>query len=154
MNNKEIIKRYAGMENIIEIGEEITRDLDSVSSVLRESVESIDNFYEDNFYRCDTINKSMLDYISRRLDISKKNINKFEEELETYSNYDSSEEILSIKSDIFEKLDYSQDMNMFLRIEFEDYLIKIESVKGIVEDIILNLNKQRTDPFVMTKSMM
>lgn len=154
MKSRNILNTFTGIDNLIEIGEEITRDLDSLSSVLRESVDSFDYFVENNHYTCNTLNKPMLDYISKKINLSQENISKFEDELELLSNYDRSEDVLDLNDDILEKLNVTDEMNVFLRIQLEEYLIKLESVKEIVEDIVLNLNKQQTDPFLANKFLM
>lgn len=154
MKSRNILNTFTGIDNLIEIGEEITRDLDSLSAVLRDSVDSFDYFVENNHYTCNTLDKPMLDYISKKIDISKENISKFEDELEMLSNYDRSDDILNLSDDILEKLNFTNEMNVFLRIQLEEYLIKLESVKDIVEDIVLSLNKQQTDPFLANKFLM
>lgn len=154
MDNIDFFKKTFELESIIKIGEEITKELEIVSNTLRKNFNDLESFIEDEGYKSKILNKDLLRYLSKTIKSSERNIDKFERELEAISNYNSNEDILIIDSEFLDKLNIMNKMNIYLRFELEEYLLNLEVVKGIVEDITNNLNKQKTDRLLGSKMLM
>lgn len=142
------------MQNLIDIGEEITRELDSISSILKENVDGIDLYLNNSNYRGKTLDNRMFDYLLDKIESSKEYINIFENELELISNYDRANNILDIENDFIMKLNMSSDINLFSRIRIEEYIKNVDSVRLIIEDITNNLNKQKSDYLLASRFIM
>ncbi|MFB0972319.1 MAG: hypothetical protein QMB54_04980, partial [Neofamilia sp.] len=78
----------------------------------------------------------------------------FEEELETFSNYNSGEELLMVDNKFLEKLNLTNELNIFLRIQLEEYISNLDDVKTIVDEITTSLNKQRTEQYLGSRMLM
>ena len=96
----------------------------------------------------------MLNYVRKTLKSSELNIEKFESELEMISNYNREDEILDLDLRFLDKLNFSSTMNLYLRMELEEYLVRWDIVKGIMEGITTNVNKQKSDKVLASNILM
>ena len=85
---------------------------------------------------------------------SKIKLNIFEEELESFSNYNSDEELLVVDNNFLDKLNLTNELNIFLRIQLEEYISSLNNVKTIVDEITTSLNKQRTEQYLGSRMLM
>lgn len=154
MINQNVFDNDIELQNLIDIGEEITRELDSISSILKENVDGIDLYLNNSNYRGKTLDNRMFDYLLDKIESSKEYINIFENELELISNYDRANNILDIENDFIMKLNMSSDINLFSRIRIEEYIKNVDSVRLIIEDITNNLNKQKSDYLLASRFIM
>lgn len=153
-NNIDIIQKAIEIESIIEIGQEISTELELVSNVLRSHFDNLEYFIDNKDHINDPINKDLINYIKNSIRESKLHISKFESELEEISNYNREDDILKINSKVIDKLQFSKNINIFLRFELEECILKMEVIKDIIEDITNNLNKQKTDRLLGSKMVM
>lgn len=154
MRSREYLDYAMSVENVVEIGEEISKELEIVTSVMRNNVEQMELFLDDKKHTCRSLDKTVLDFISKIVKESEAKLSIFEEELETFSNYNPEEELLSVDTEFLDKLNLISELNLFLRIQIEEYISNIEGVKILVEEITASLNKQRTEPFLGSRMIM
>ncbi|NLD17072.1 MAG: hypothetical protein GX666_05740 [Tissierellia bacterium] len=154
MVNENYLDYVLSIENAVEIGEEISQELEIVTSVMRENVEQIELFLENNSHTCRSLDKSVLDFVTEIMKNSESKLTIFEEELETFSNYNSGEELLMVDNKFLEKLNLTNELNIFLRIQLEEYISNLDDVKTIVDEITTSLNKQRTEQYLGSRMLM
>lgn len=154
MVNENYLDYVLSIENAVEIGEEISQELEIVTSVMRENVEQIELFLENNSHTCRSLDKSVLDFVTEIMKNSESKLTIFEEELETFSNYNSGEELLMVDNKFLEKLNLTNELNIFLRIQLEEYISSLDDVKTIVDEITTSLNKQRTEQYLGSRMLM
>lgn len=154
MENRELLEYVFTIENVVEIGEEISQELEIVSTVMRDNLEQMELFLENNKHKSGSIDKSILDFITNIVKNSESKLTIFEEELESFSNYNSNDELLTVDSEFLEELNLMNELNLFVRVQIEEYITNIEGVKNIVEEITSSLNKQRTEQFLGSRMLM
>lgn len=154
MENRELLEYVFTIENVVEIGEEISQELEIVSTVMRDNLDEMELFLEDNKHKSGCIDKSILDFITNIIKKSESKLTIFEEELESFSNYNSNDELLTVDSEFLEELNLMNELNLFVRVQIEEYIANIEGVKNIVEEITSSLNKQRTEQFLGSRMVM
>ncbi|NLW43354.1 MAG: hypothetical protein GXY89_09490 [Tissierellia bacterium] len=154
MINDNYLDYVLSIENVVEIGEEISQELEIVTSVMRDNVEHLELFLENNNHTCRSFDKSVLDFVTEIIKNSKIKLNIFEEELESFSNYNSDEELLVVDNNFLDKLNLTNELNIFLRIQLEEYISSLNNVKTIVDEITTSLNKQRTEQYLGSRMLM
>ena len=154
MINDNYLDYVLSIENAVEIGEEISQELEIVTSVMRDNVEHIELFLENNNHTCRSFDKPVLDFVTEIMKNSKIKLNIFEEELESFSNYNSDEELLVVDNNFLDKLNLTNELNIFLRIQLEEYISSLNNVKTIVDEITTSLNKQRTEQYLGSRMLM
>lgn len=154
MENRELLEYVFTIENVVEIGEEISQELEIVSTIMRDNLDQMELFLQDNKHKSGSIDKSILDFITNIVKNSESKLTIFEEELESFSNYNSNDELLTVDSEFLEELNLMNELNLFVRVQIEEYIANIEGVKNIVEEITTSLNKQRTEKFLGSRMLM
>lgn len=154
MENRELLEYVFTIENVVEIGEEISQELEIVSTIMRDNLDQMELFLQDNKHKSGSIDKSILDFITNIIKKSESKLTIFEEELESFSNYNSNDELLTVDSEFLEELNLMNELNLFVRVQIEEYIANIEGVKNIVEEITSSLNKQRTEQFLGSRMVM
>ena len=154
MVNENYLDYVLSIENAVEIGEEISKELEIVTSVMRDNVEQIELFLENNSHTCRSLDKSVLDFVTEIMKNSESKLTIFEEELESFSNYNSGEELLVVDNKFLDKLNLTNELNIFLRIQLEEYISNLVDVKTTVDEITTSLNKQRTEQYLGSRMLM
>lgn len=154
MENLDFLKKTLEIESIIQIGERISWDLEIASNTLRDNFAEFEEYFLDQKSKETFISKELLNYVRKTLKSSELNIEKFESELEMISNYNREDEILDLDLRFLDKLNFSSTMNLYLRMELEEYLVRLDIVKGIIEGITTNLNKQKSDKLLASNILM
>lgn len=151
---RDYLDYLVSVERTMEIGEIISRELDMISLLMRKNVEDIERFLEDTSYKCNFMGESLFDFVTESVKKSESKIIVFAEELEKFSNFDSTNNKLDVDSNFLERLSLSRELNIFLRIEIEEYISNLEDVKDTVDEIINSLNKQITDSIMGSRMLM
>lgn len=154
MYSKDLLIEDLQLQNIIDIGLELSRELDSITDLLQENLDGVDQFLTDHSYRGKAMDKGLADYVLKKLEFSEKYINIFETELEEISNYDRTNGILDISNDFIDQDIFYKDMNMFSRLKIEEFIENIQSVRSLVDDITNSLFLQKSNNSLATRLVM
>lgn len=145
MHNKDLLIEDLQLQNIINIGLELSRELDSISLLLTENLDELDLFLTNYSYRGKALDKQIADYLFSKLEFSERYIDIFEYELEQISNYDKSNGFLDISDEFIDKDIFYKDINIFSRLKIEEFIENIEEVRSLVEDITNSLFVQKSN---------
>lgn len=154
MLNEEILLQDLELQNLIEIGYQISTELNSVSKVLKDNLEDISIYFSDFKYKSSSFNKPIIDFVLEKIEASEDYIELFESELELISNYDRSNKMLNLNNNLLEKLKLSDNLNLYQRVELEVFISNLEKVREIVEEITSSLSKQNSDKFMISRLIM
>lgn len=154
MHNKDLLVEDLQLQSIIEIGIQISRELDSITNLLKDNLDEVDLFLTNNSHRGKALDKRITDYLFQKLEFSEKFIDLFESELEQISNYDRSNGFLNISDDFIDQDIFYRDINFFSRIKIEEFIENIEEVKSTVEDITNSLFIQKSNNTLASRLLM
>lgn len=154
MHNKDLLVEDLQLQSIIEIGIQISRELDSITNLLKDNLDEVDLFLTNNSHRGKALDKRIADYLFQKLEFSEKFIDLFESELEQISNYDRSNGFLNISDDFIDQDIFYRDINFFSRIKIEEFIENIEEVKSTVEDITNSLFIQKSNNTLASRLLM
>lgn len=154
MHNKDLLVEDLQLQSIIEIGIQISRELDFITNLLKDNLDDVDLFLTNNSHRGKALDKRIADYLFQKLEFSEKFIDLFESELEQISNYDRSNGFLNISDDFIDQDIFYRDINFFSRIKIEEFIENIEEVKSTVEDITNSLFIQKSNNTLASRLLM
>lgn len=147
MKIETIIKYNHTIERIVNNGFDITNEIDGLINLMQGNLESSEVFLNNINYRTKTLSPGAIFYISNLTQQTINKIENFENELEEISGYTKEEDVFYIDDSILSILRMSSTINVNMRISLEEYIDNLEMVRDIIEDIVTNLNMQRTGPF-------
>lgn len=142
------------LQSIIEIGLELSRELDSITNLLKDNLDELDLFLTNNSYRGKALDSRIADYLFKKLEFSERFIDLFESELEQVTNYDRSNGFLDINDDFIDQDIFNKDINFFSRIKIEEFIENIEDVRSIIDDITNSLFMQKSNNSLASRLIM
>lgn len=154
MHNKDLLVEDLQLQSIIEIGIQISRELDSITNLLKDNLDEVDLFLTNNSHRGKALDKRITDYLFEKLEFSERFIDLFESELEQISNYDRSNGFLNISDDFIDQDIFYRDINFFSRIKIEEFIENIEEVRSTVEEITNSLFIQKSNNTLASRLLM